>query len=360
MTLRSRITLWHTGILVLSLVIAAVAFHYELGENIHAARSGVTPMDSPFEETGEFLLFGGLPVAILLVAGSAWYIRRAMTPVKRLTEAAERLKVDRLPEPLVPTGTDDELDRLTDVFNAMGRRLHESFAQVRDFTMHASHELKTPLTVMRGELELALREDHCAGPQRDLLAGLLDEVQRLTKIVDGLLFLAKADAGQPLVKRESVRWDELVRESHADAQLLAQSRGISVGLAAMEETWISGDRHRLRQLLLNLTDNAIKYNQAGGRIDVALEKHGASVELRISNTGPGVHADRLPQVFDRFFRGDPAHGTEVEGCGLGLSVAQWIVRAHDGEIRLDSDFGSLTTVRVRLPVLANSQVLARK
>ncbi len=351
MTLRTRITLWHTGVLVLSLVIAAIAFHYELKENVHAAKKGSTPPDSPLEETGEFLVFGGIPAAVLLVVGSAWYIRRAMTPVKLLTEAAERLKVDRLPKPLVPTGAGDELDRLTEVFNAMGQRLHESFSQVRDFTLHASHELKTPLTVMRGELELALREDCYAGDRREFLAGLLDEVQRLSKIVDGLLLLAKADAGLPCLKFDSVRLDELVRESHADAQILGRSRAISVSLTGCDETWISGDRHRLRQLLLNLTDNAIKYNEASGRIEMVMVRGGPMVELSISNTGYGIAPDRLPRVFDRFFRGDPAHGSDVDGCGLGLSVAQWIVRAHGGEIRIASQLGSLTTVAVQLPIL---------
>ena len=349
MTLRARITLWHTVVLLISLAIMAAVFRAEMQEDRRLLRSGQTP-DSAWEETGEFVLFYGLPAALLLVAGSAWYIHRALRPVVRLTAAAERIHAHHLRERLPCSGAGDELDRLTEVFNAMTARLDESFGRIREFTLHASHELKTPLALLRAELETALRDPACHPAYRDQFSSQLDEIQRLTKIVDGLTLLAKADAGLATLKMETIRLDGLVQESFTDAQVLAQPRRIRVELGACEPVSVRGDRHRLRQLLLNLTDNAIKYNQPEGVITMALRHEHAAGELVIANTGPGIPPEKLPRVFDRFFRGDPAHGSDIEGCGLGLSIAQWIVRAHDGEIRIESPPGQPTRVIVRLPL----------
>ncbi len=349
MNLRARITLWHSAILLISLMVMAGVFHYELQENRQALRAG-EPLEPSWEETGEFVLYFGLPTALLLLAGGAWFIRRSLQPVARLTEAAERIQLHHLQERLPPTGTGDELDRLTQVFNAMTVRLRESFDRVREFTLHASHEIKTPLTIMRGELESALREEDDPPSQRDLLANLLDEVNRLAKVVDGLSLLAKADAGQLVLHREQVQLAELVQDSFADAQVLAQHSGIAVKLSRCDPALVQADRHRLRQLLLNLTDNAIKYNQPHGRVEMALTRNGESVELTFTNTGPGIPPHTLPRVFDRFFRGDLAHGSEVEGCGLGLTIVQWIVKAHGGTIHLASEPNRLTTITVRLPM----------
>ena len=187
----------------------------------------------------------------------------------------------------------------------------------------------------------------------------IDEIDRLTKIVDGLTLLTKADAGQVALHLEPLQLDELVRESFADANILAHPAGIRVSLSDCQETAIQGDRHRLRQLLLNLTDNAVKYNNPGGAVAISLRRAGAAAELRIANTGPGLPAELQPRVFERFFRGDASHNREVEGCGLGLSIAQWIVHAHGGTIQFASQPGQLTTVTVRLPLAAPPFVASR-
>jgi signal transduction histidine kinase len=147
-----------------------------------------------------------------------------------------------------------------------------------------------------------------------------------------------------------LRLDELVRESHADALILARTNAVQVEMERYEEISLRGDRHRLRQLLLNLTDNAIKYNHPQGRVTIDLCRVNGHAELKITNTGPGIPAEQQARVFDRFFRGDASHGNTVEGCGLGLSIAQWIVNAHGGSIQLASEPGKLTTARVELPV----------
>ena len=275
-----------------------------------------------------------------------------VAPLTSLTSAAERLNEHNLGEQLPRSRNGDELDRLAEVLNAMTRRLNDAFKRVHEFTLHASHELKTPLTVLCVETETELRDDALVPAQRERAVSRLDELGRLTRIVDGLTLLAKADAGLVNLTFVPVALDVLVRDSFADTQILAQARGISVELKSCDAAKIAGDAHRLRQLLLNLADNAIKYNREGGTISMALRKEAELAEFSIANTGLGISADALPRVFDRFFRADPAHSSEVDGCGLGLSIAQWITSAHKGTIRIDSDPDRMTTVSVKFPVLS--------
>jgi signal transduction histidine kinase len=277
-------------------------------------------------------------------------MRKALAPVVALSQAAERINEHNLGERLARTGNGDELDRLTEVFNSMTERLKQSFTRMREFTLHASHELKTPLTVIHGELETALRDARLAGTERERLESELDEIQRLTKIVDGLTLLTKAGAGQITLARESVRLDELVREACADAQSLARPYNVQISLGACDEVAVTGDRHRLRQLLLNLTDNSIKYNRPNGTVQLALRRTGEAAELTISNTGPGISSEILPRIFEPFFRGDASHSHAVDGCGLGLSIAHWIATAHGGKIQITSEPGKLTTATVRVPL----------
>ncbi len=271
-----------------------------------------------------------------------------------LTEAVEKIHDRNLCERLPRTGNGDELDRLTEVFNAMTGRLDGSFQRIREFTLHASHELKTPLTVMRGELETALREENFTLVQKERLLSQIDEIERLAKIVDALTLLTKADAGQVQLNFELVQLDDLVEESVADMKILAQPQNIQVDLQECEQISISGDRHRLRQLLLNLTDNAVKYNHLNGTITVSLRRSEGFAELKISNTGAGIASELQPRVFERFFRGDASHNSAIEGCGLGLSIAQWIVRAHLGSIQFVSEPNKFTVITVRFPAIGGN------
>ena len=289
-----------------------------------------------------------VPSALIALAGGWWLMRRALSPVAKLTLAVEKIHDRNLHEQLPRSRNGDELDRLTEVFNAMTTRLDASFARIREFTLHASHELKTPLTILHGETETALQGEAISNTQRERLTSQLDEIQRLAKIVDGLTLLTKADAGQIELKREPVQLDEIVRDVFADAQILARPTNISVCLTGCEPTMIHGDKHRLRQLLLNLADNAIKYNQPGGAIEFLLRREGENAELKISNTGAGIAPEILPRVFERFYRGDAAHNSAVDGCGLGLIIAQWITAAHDGSIQIASGRDGLTSVVIRV------------
>jgi heavy metal sensor kinase len=356
MTLRARLTLWYVALLLLSLLLIFGWTYYEMFVE-HRTPNTVALLrvtgESAMEELGEVFLYGSLPALLVALIGGWYFVRRALSPILGLTVAAERIHSHNLKERLPRTGSGDELDRLAEVFNAMMKRLEDSFGRIQEFTLHASHELKTPLTIMRGELETALRDDKLAPEHFELLASQLDEIQRLTRIVDGLTFLAKADAGQLPLSTAPLRLDELVKDSLADAQVLGQTRSVNVVLTACDEIMVNGDRHRLRQLLLNLTDNAIKYNRPQGAVRMSLHRRNGDAELLIANTGPGIAPEKLPRVFERFYRCDPARNSEVEGCGLGLSIAAWIARAHRGEITMASDPGQWTTVKVTLPADAS-------
>jgi len=347
MKIRTRLTLWYAGILIVSLLVIGLGTYREIAEQLrHDHRR--QPADHALDETGEMIFQAGLPAILLGLLGGWWLTRRALKPVTKLTESVEKIHEHNLREPLARSGNGDELDRLTDVFNSMTARLDGSFQRIREFTLHASHELKTPLTVLRGELEMALNEENSSPPQKERLISQIDEIERLTKIVDGLTLLMKADAGQIKLNHEPVRLDDLVRESYADAKILAQPHNIQISLIVCEEVVVSGDRHRLRQLLLNLTDNAIKYNQPNGMVNVSLRRIDEFAELKIENTGTRLAPELQSRVFERFFRGDSSHSNKIEGCGLGLSIAQWIVTAHAGSIQFISKPEELTTVVVRL------------
>ena len=320
MTIRARLTFWYAGIMFASLLaMGALSYRHFVTIPAHRAMRGrespdeVADMAMDFREVARIVLWSGAPALLLALGGGWWLTRKALAPVAALTQAAARINERSLREQLPRSGNGDELDRLTEVFNGMTARLDGSFQRVREFTLHASHELKTPLTVLRGELETALREEKSgAPPQPARLLSQIDEIDRLTKIVDGLTLLTKADAGQVALHREPLQLDELVRESFADANILAQPAGVRVSLSDCQETAIQGDRHRLRQLLLNLTDNAVKYNHPGGTVAISLKRAGARrrVAHRQHRRRPGrrIAAARLRAVLSRRRQPQPRGG----------------------------------------------------
>ena len=365
MRIRTRLTLWYAAVMFASLALMGVVSQHEFvrefdlyraqdrdhgagrdGEHRDGAERG---RGGHYAQMARIILWGGVPAALLALAGGWCLTRRALAPLEVLASAVERTHERNLRQQLPRAGNGDEVDRLTEVFNGMTARLDQSFQRIREFTLHASHELKTPLTVMQGELETACREEALTNAQRERLLSQLDEVQRLGKIVDGLSLLTKADAGQVQLADEPVAMDALVREAVEDAQHLAHGRNLEISLIACDVVCVQGDRHRLRQVLLNLTDNAVKYNEPGGSLTVALRAVEGFAEIVVSNTGLGVPKALEARLFDRFFRGEASHGTAVEGCGLGLSIAQWIVHAHGGTIRIESTERGLTVVTVLLP-----------
>lgn len=353
MTLHKRILTFYSGTLIFALIVIAFWswFEFEEQRNIliqqgpEAAKS-----ESPVVEALEILLVGGVPALLITIIGGNLLMKRALSPISKLTEALETTEIGNLSDPVPLTGDGDELDRMAVVFNHMKERLDRSFTQTKEFTLHASHELKTPLTILHGTLEQMLRQEVTGEAAREKLVSMIEEVQRLSRIVAQLAFLARADAGQMILNKQAIAFDELVKDLLDETSILAAPRSIEVSLQHCEPCCVNADRMRMRQLLLNLADNAVKYNREGGHVWINLAAQGAQAVFTIGNTGPQLSNEHLGRVFERFFRGDIAHSSEADGSGLGLSIAQSIVHAHGAEISYSNTPEGQTQVSLSWPL----------
>ncbi len=291
------------------------------------------------------------PLALVLAFfGGLLIANKALKPVDRLTRAAERIGRGNLSERVEETRTRDEIGRLAATFNEMISRLEQAFERERNFTANASHELKTPLAILRGDIEVTLRRDRDAQEYRRVLGSSLEEIERLTKLTDDLLTLARSDAGEKMLEFEPVRLDELADEAYAYMRQLAESVSLTLTYdRPASPALVEGDPKRLKQLLVNLLDNAIKYTPAGGRVKLAISADQDSVVIEVSDTGRGIPAETLPHIFDRFYRQSDPRDSRVTGFGLGLAISRWIAVAHGGTIAAKSEPGKGSLFSVRLP-----------
>jgi signal transduction histidine kinase len=300
-----------------------------------------------------------LPVLFLLSVLLAWGLAGAsLQPIDRLIGDLEAIQDGRSLHRRLPVETDEnELDRLAGTINAMIARLEGSFAALRRFTADASHELKTPLTVLRADIERAMQSPQVGFDQLPALEEALAETTRMADLVESLLTLARADEGRFDIHRELVDLGVLVEDVHETAAMLGEASGARVELTALAHPTVLGDPVRLRQLFLNLVTNALKYTPAGGVVGIRLEQRGDRALFAVQDTGLGIAAADLPFIFDRFWRADRARsrGGERGGFGLGLAIAQWIAHAHGGNIGVASRLGRGSTFTVTLPVAATSE-----
>lgn len=289
-----------------------------------------------------------IPLALLGIAAGSWLIAsRALRPVRRLSETLARVSAQGLDQRAPETGELAEFQQLVRQFNGMMERLERSFAQAARFSADAAHELKTPLTVLQGEIEQALQK--APVQQQQTYARLLDEVQRLKIITEKLLLLARADAGQLRIQAGPFDLSAAVSELAEDAAALAPKLTVAADISP--GVWIHADRDLLQRALHNVIDNAIKYNRDGGLIRIELQQVEGTATCRISNTGD-IPPDRRDKVFDRFVRVDAARSRRVDGSGLGLSLAREIVRAHGGELALAAVENGVVTFEIRIRAIA--------
>lgn len=348
MKFRTQLLIWYSGALLAAFLVLVVHGLYEVYEHSHPEAL------HDHTEVQEVLLVEfavGVPLMVLGISLTWLISRKMLRKLEMLTEAAAGLHAGNLEVNLPPAApVRNELDRLVEVFRDMTERLRDSFAQTRDFTLNASHELKTPLAIMRGEVETELRNEGNDTRQTVWMESLLEEIDRLARVVDALTFLAKVDAGQVPLREEMLDLSELVNDAVEDASLLAGPHGLKVDSQIPDEPcFIQGDRHRLRQLLLNLVDNAVKYNGGDGFVRIEMKPGGDGVSLEISNPGAAIPQELENRIFERFFRYESSYAVKTEGSGLGLHIAQWIVRRHAGDISLTTGSDGVTRARVWLP-----------
>ena len=296
------------------------------------------------------------PVALGLSLIGGWFLAgRALRPVDQITSAAHRITASDLSRRLsVPTSS-DEIGRLATTFNDMIARLEASFRQVRQFSADASHELRTPLTVMKGESELALRRSRSADEYKAVLESNLEEIERLCRIVDELLFLSRADFGQIKIERQVVKLDALVADIQRQASVLGQEQQIHVEIGPVDPVEVLGDEWRLRELLLNLVDNAIKYSRPNGAVELSLVRQAPMARVTVSDHGIGIPLEAQSRIFDRFFRADNARSHSKKGTGLGLALCKWIVEAHQGRIEVESIPGESARFTIVLPLAPSAR-----
>jgi len=310
------------------------------------------------QELRKFLLVLalGLPLAVG-IAGLGGYIlaRRALAPVSRMTDQARMITAERLGERLPVENPEDELGHLARVFNETFTRLERSFEQMRRFTADASHELRTPLTAIRSVGEVGLREPRDEKAYREVIGSMLEEVDRLSRLVDSLLTLSRADAGYVKLTPERVDLAELALEVANHLGVLAEEKRQSISVETMGPVYVGVDRLVLRQAIINLIDNAIKYSPEGTCIRVVVRKQLGRPTLEVIDKGPGIAAEHRERIFDRFYRVDKARSRELGGTGLGLSIARWAVEVHGGRIELESEEGRGSTFRIVLPAPENAQ-----
>jgi heavy metal sensor kinase len=292
----------------------------------------------------------GFPIAVGIAACGGYVLaRRALVPVGRMADQARTITAERLSERLPILTPDDELGHLATVFNETFARLERSFEQLRRFTADASHELRTPLTAIRSVGEVGLREHRDARAYREIIGSMLEEADRLGRLVDSLLTLSRADAGQVKLKRERMDLVELAREVITHLGVLAEEKRQSLSMEAGAPVYVTTDRLVLRQAVINVVDNAIKYSPEGGKVRVIVRDQLQGSTLEVVDTGPGIAEEHREYIFERFYRIDKARSRELGGTGLGLAIARWAVETHDGHIELESKEGGGSIFRITLP-----------
>jgi len=290
-------------------------------------------------------------VVSLAVAGGYWLMRRSLQPVDEITKRAEGITSTNLSERLPVIQTGDELERLSISLNRMIERLDDAFQHINRFSADASHELRTPLTVLQLELEGIAQNHRWDASLRDQIGSALEETHRMSRIVESLLAISRLDAGEAKMDKTRLDLGELVASTADEMRLLAEEKSIGLRTHVATGIQVEGDRTRLQQVIVNLIDNAIKYTQQGGKVEISVGGEGNTAVLEVSDNGPGIPSHALPHVFERFYRTDKARSRASGGAGLGLSIVKAICAAHNAEVKVSSQEGRGSRFRVELPLL---------
>lgn len=291
------------------------------------------------------------PVVLFVSVSGGWLLAgMVLKPIRDISRMAKRITAENLGERIPERRVKDELGELIDTINRTIIRLEASFDDIRQFSMNVAHELKTPLTIMKGESELALTKELSKDEMQSLILSTLEEATRMSRIVDDLLTLAKADAGQAFIDRQPVDLAAMIQELYEDSVILAEQKKLAVTLVRNDPAVVEGDEIRLRQLFRAIISNAVQYTDAGGTISIGHAAGNGETCVSIGDTGIGIEAGHLEKIFERFYRVDQARTRLKGGSGLGLSIAKWIAESHGGGIIVSSTPGKGSRFEVHLPL----------
>jgi heavy metal sensor kinase len=298
------------------------------------------PMDDYLEALERFrtAMFIGIPVLLVIAAaGGYWISTRALRPVDQITRAAQTMNPQDLSQRVIVPQSGDELQRMAETLNQMLQRIESAFARITQFTADASHELRTPVTLIRTRSEVTLAKPRNSDQYRDALKEVLAESERTTALIENLMTLARADTGSENLLFHKTNISEIAAEVCTQAQTLSEAKQLHWSAIIPDMAiWVRGDANALRRLLLILIDNAVKYTPPAGTVGMSLQRNGTHAEIRVCDTGIGISEADLPHIFERFYRADKARSREFGGAGLGLSIGRWIANAHGGEIKVES------------------------
>ena len=325
----------------------------EINGRVYVAMMG-TPADDMFETLDLFrsyLLIFAPALFLVATLGGYWLSRRALSPVDALVQTARNISGANLQSRLPRLATGDELQRLSDTLNQMLDRIEQAFCRVTQFTADASHELRTPVSLMRTEAEVALRRSRDAADYRDALRNILVEAERTTTLIERLLTLARADAGRETLHMEPVNLGDALQGAVASWKQSAEFRQLQFSAQLSEDVFVTGDSTGLRHVVDILLDNACKYTGSPGSIKLSVERVGSNAVVAVRDSGPGIAKEEQAKIFERFYRVDASRNRGQGGTGLGLAIAKWIVAQHDGRITVDSAPGRGSTFRVEIPLL---------
>jgi len=291
-----------------------------------------------------------VPLALALAAGGGIFLaRRALKPVDEIAHTAQEIEENDLSQ-RINVNTKDELGRLAATLNEMIGRLEKAFKRQKQFTSDASHELRTPLAVIEAESTLALQKERPPNDYRQSLDIVSRETRQMSSLIDKLLTLARADAGKEQWNFAEVELDKLISNLSTDVEVLCQEKGLSFQLGQTQDLVVKGDEARLRELFMNLLDNAIRYTPAPGTVSLSLRREGQMAVVSITDTGIGIPAKDIPFIFERFYRVDKSRSRAEGGSGLGLAICRHIAEAHGGKIEVESQVGAGSTFSVWLPL----------
>jgi signal transduction histidine kinase len=353
----------------LDVMIYSLPFHAADGRLIEVeAGTSLFAMQQTLHSLTKILTVATVLILILATIGGYLLMTQPLRPLVALTGKAADIGRKKLGErlPVIPTG--DELERLTHSLNGMIDRLEDALNHNHRFSADASHELRTPLTIMRGELEEMLRIEELPPQAVENLVSTLEEIDRMSRIVNSLMTITRLDAGGERMTMQVLDLSELVRTTMDHMRLLAEEKGLPLNCECEREIYVYADPMRIKQVLVNLIDNAIKYTQPGedfpesclrepprGRVDIAVFASGLSACLKIADQGIGIAPEVLPHVFDRFYRADFARSRDAGGVGLGLAIVKAIVTAHDGSVSITSTLDQGSSVLVQLPLVKSPE-----